>query len=736
MAELGQQARATAGGVLAATCISTLVVNANTSAVSILLPAISEDTGMSVNTLQWAVTGYSLVGAAVIITSGSLGDVFGRKRIFQLGLLLFVVSCVLIALAQSGGMVIAGRLIQGASGATILACGLSLLTVATSGENQLRSVSLWGAAAAVGAAAGPLLGGLLVDITGWQGLFWIDAGVAVGCMVLTYVTVSESRDPDRPPTIDYAGTVLVALTLVPLILGVSKSGDWGWISVETLGCFALSIVAGYAFVKVEQRVKIPLLDLQLLRNRILVGATLAILIGAGTINGLMYLLSLYFQNPAALGFSPLEAGLATLPATVGLVVVAPLVPRLAKKLGGRQTIGAGFLISTVGFAAIGFTHVVVAVRRVPAPHHRHRGRHGAVERSVLLSSNVLCRREAGRRGLGGLQHGSVRRRSRGHGAGGDRLRHRDRQPGTGRQVRFGRTGGRALCGGLGDDRDQRARHSPGGRRDPATPCRRGHPAGRRRRRCLPPAHPAHHRERGVGFRHHPHESGRNAMTATDHPTAVPFTTDDYAGRMARVVADAGAAGLDGVLVTPGPDLVWLTGYQPTAITERLTMLFLTADREPTLLVPTLERPDAEAAEGTPATTLVAWTDGADPYAAASPMLRPEGTYGDLRQRMVDAPARTAGCAPRLELRLDDAADADAAGGQGPQRAGPDDRCGRRGRRGVRGDRQGAFRRQARDRRGRRPRRAAQAASATNRSTSPWSARDPTAPTRTTRRVTG
>ena len=107
MSEVAQHT-SRAGGVLAATCISTLVVNANTSAVSILLPAISEDTGMSVNTLQWAVTGYSLVGAAVIITSGSLGDVFGRKRIFQLGLLLFVASCVLIALSQSGGMVIAG----------------------------------------------------------------------------------------------------------------------------------------------------------------------------------------------------------------------------------------------------------------------------------------------------------------------------------------------------------------------------------------------------------------------------------------------------------------------------------------------------------------------------------------------------------------------------------------------------------------------------------------------------
>src|ERR687898_1585353 len=107
------------GGVLAPTCLSTLVVNANTSAVSILLPAISQDTGMSVDTLQWAVTGYSLVGAAVIITSGSLGDVFGRKRVFQLGLLLFVASCVLIALSNTGEVVIARRMIQGAAGSTI-----------------------------------------------------------------------------------------------------------------------------------------------------------------------------------------------------------------------------------------------------------------------------------------------------------------------------------------------------------------------------------------------------------------------------------------------------------------------------------------------------------------------------------------------------------------------------------------------------------------------------------------
>src|SRR3954467_13140107 len=111
----GATASRNATGTLIATCVSALVVNANTSAVSILLPAISEDTGMSVTTLQWAVTGYSLVGAAVIVTSGALGDVFGRKRVFQLGLALFVASCILIALSTTGGMVIAGRMIQGAS---------------------------------------------------------------------------------------------------------------------------------------------------------------------------------------------------------------------------------------------------------------------------------------------------------------------------------------------------------------------------------------------------------------------------------------------------------------------------------------------------------------------------------------------------------------------------------------------------------------------------------------------
>lgn len=340
--------------VLLATCISTLVVNANTSAVSILLPAISDDTGTSIETLQWAVTGYSLVGAAVIVTAGALGDVFGRRKLFLLGIALFIVSCVLIALSPGGGGVIAGRAIQGASGATILASGLSLLSVASSGSEQMRVVSIWGAASAVGAAAGPLVGGLLVDSVGWQGLFWLDAAIAAACIPITLRGIQESNDPSRSRSIDYVGTLLVAGILTPVIFGMTKATDWGWISVATLAMFGLAAAAAFAFVWVERRVKAPLVDLELLRNRVLVGATLAILIGAGTINAMAYLLSIYFQNPEALDFSPLAAGLATLPATVGLVAVTPFVPRLAVQLGTRQTISLGFLISAVGFLALAF----------------------------------------------------------------------------------------------------------------------------------------------------------------------------------------------------------------------------------------------------------------------------------------------------------------------------------------------------------------------------------------------
>ncbi|MGR0319812.1 MFS transporter [Agromyces sp. ZXT2-3] len=341
-------------GALIATCVSALVVNANTSAVSILIPAISEDTGTPTDTLQWAVTGYSLVGAAVIVTSGSLGDVFGRRRIFLGGLFLFIASCVFIALSQEGLGVIVGRCIQGAAGATILACGMSLLSAANSGKAQLRAVTLWGAASAVGAAAGPLVGGLLASTLGWQGLFWIDAAIAAACVPVTLLAVRESNDPTRSRSIDIAGTILIAAILAPLIFALTNGSAWGWLSWQTLGCFAITIAATIGFVVVERRVAAPLLDLKLLRNVVLVGATLSILLGSGTINAIMYVVSLYFQDPSTLGMDAFQAGLATLPVAAAAVVLSPLITPIVGRIGARTTIALGFVIMSAAFAALAF----------------------------------------------------------------------------------------------------------------------------------------------------------------------------------------------------------------------------------------------------------------------------------------------------------------------------------------------------------------------------------------------
>jgi EmrB/QacA subfamily drug resistance transporter len=343
-------------GVLTAACVSALVVNANTSAVTILLPAMSKDLSASLTQLQWAVTGYMLVGAAVIVTSGALGDVFGRRRVFLAGLALFVASCVLIALAGSGGGVIAGRMIQGAAGSTILACGMSLLSVAASGAEQMRAITLWGAASAAGAALGPLVGGLLVDVTGWQGLFWIDAVIAAACIPLTIFTVQESSDPNRPRSIDLAGTVLIAVVLVPIVLALSEGSDWGWTSLATIGCLVLSALGAAGFVAVERRVAAPLVDLNLLRNNVLVGATVAILLVAGAINALMYVLSLYFQDGASFGMSALQAGLATLPAAAALIGITPLITPLAVRIGTGYAVALGFVVSAVAFAALALVH--------------------------------------------------------------------------------------------------------------------------------------------------------------------------------------------------------------------------------------------------------------------------------------------------------------------------------------------------------------------------------------------
>ena len=196
--------------------------------------------------------------------------------------------------------------------------------------------------------------------------------------------MEESSDPTRPRSIDWAGTVLIGAILAPFILAVTEGSDWGWTSPAVLACFAVTVVATVAFVAVERRVAAPLVDLTLLRNALLVAATVGILIGSGTINGLGFLVSIYFQDPSILDMSALEAGLATLPMTVALVVVAPLVVPLAARIGTRTVIAAGFALSTAGFLFLVFVQPSWTFLRVRASAHRGGRGNGAVQRPVRV----------------------------------------------------------------------------------------------------------------------------------------------------------------------------------------------------------------------------------------------------------------------------------------------------------------------------------------------------------------
>ena len=346
---------------------------------------------------------------------------------------------------------IAGRVVQGAAGSTILACGLSLPSVANSGQAQLRAVSL-GCRRGCRGSGGSAHGWGAVELAGWQGLFWLDAGIAVACMLVTAATVSESSDPTRSRSIDYAGSVLIAMTLAPIVLAPSKGADWGWFSAATIVCVLIGIVSGFAFVAVERRVAVPMLDLHLLRNRILVGATIAILIGAGTINGLMYrsACTSRIRTPWVL---PAPAGLATLPATAGLVAVA-LRAAPAAKLGGRQVIAVGSPHHHGRIRRGRLRQGGLAVRRIRPAARGDRCRDGHVERPLLVGVDRVRARQPGRLGIRCLQHGPVCGRGRCYRAGRDDLRGGDLRPDRRRPTGLGGAGVRAGGRVVGHGGDQ------------------------------------------------------------------------------------------------------------------------------------------------------------------------------------------------------------------------------------------------------------------------------------------
>jgi EmrB/QacA subfamily drug resistance transporter len=328
---------------LLVTCFGLFMVLLDASIVNVALPTIQADLHANLSDLQWVVDAYTLPLAALLLTAGTLGDRFGRKRLFLAGLVLFVLGSLLCGLAPTLDWLLFGRVVQGVGAAALLPGSLSVLVAAfPEPRERAQAIGLWAGVSGVALAAGPLVGGVLIQISSWPAIFFVNLPIGVVALVLGLPLLSESRNP-KAQGIDLPGQVLVTGALVCLILALIESSSYGWTSPLILGLFSGAAVLLAAFILVESQVREPMLPLGLFRNRMFSVANVAGLLLFFAMLGTFFFVTQFFQ--AVQGYSPLEAGLRTLPTTMGIFLIAPLAGMLTARLGPRLPIVLGALLA-------------------------------------------------------------------------------------------------------------------------------------------------------------------------------------------------------------------------------------------------------------------------------------------------------------------------------------------------------------------------------------------------------
>jgi EmrB/QacA subfamily drug resistance transporter len=332
---------------LAAVCVSTALLLINVAAPNVALDAIAKDLDASFTDLQWVLSGYSLVLAVFQLTAGSIADLFGRKRLFVGGLCLFMLASALCALAPSAGALIAARALQGLGAAIVFPSSLALLAQEFEGDERRRAIGIWGAVIGLAFAAGPLVGGVLVDLFGWQAIFGLGVVLGLPTTVLAVLQVRESRDPDPSP-IDWPGVATLSLGLFLVVFAVLRGNAMGWTSVPVLGLAGGGLVFLAAFVAVELRTADPMLDLRLFRNRTFLGATLIVATLAGGSFGTFVYLSLFLLDVR--GGTPVEVGLWLAPLALVAFAVSLLAGRLSARVPLTGALAAGMALCAGGLA--------------------------------------------------------------------------------------------------------------------------------------------------------------------------------------------------------------------------------------------------------------------------------------------------------------------------------------------------------------------------------------------------
>jgi EmrB/QacA subfamily drug resistance transporter len=319
--------------ILTICCMSLFIVGLDNTVVNLALPAIQRELHSGVSGLQWTIDAYTLVLASLLMLSGSTADRVGRKRTFQLGLVLFSAGSLLCSLAPSTGALIAFRMVQAIGGSMLNPVAMSIITnIFTEPRERAQAIGVWGAVVGLSMALGPVVGGALVDSVGWRSIFWINVPIGLTAVVLTALFVPDSR-ADRPRRLDPVGQALVMVVLATLTYGIIEGPSDGWSSPVIVGCFVAAVVALCGLVGYERRRLEPLLDMRFFRSVPFTGATLTAVFGFSALAGFSFLNALYLQN--ARGFSPLHAGLLTLPMAAATAVVSTLSGRIVGRRGPR-----------------------------------------------------------------------------------------------------------------------------------------------------------------------------------------------------------------------------------------------------------------------------------------------------------------------------------------------------------------------------------------------------------------
>jgi EmrB/QacA subfamily drug resistance transporter len=337
--------------ILVLVCVAQFMVVLDATIVNVALPSIQHSLDFSPTSLQWIVNVYTLFFGGFLLLGGRASDLLGRQWLFMSGLAVFTGASLLNGLATSSGLLIGGRALQGLGAALVSPAALSIVTTTfAEGKERTQALGIWSAIAAGGGAVGLLLGGLLTTELSWRWVFFINLPIGAVTFLLAARYIHNTRADDRPETADVLGATTVTAGLLVLVYDIVKAQQFGWTSARTLGLFVVAAALLVTFVIVERRSKAPLIRLDIFRVRSLVSSNLAMLFVMSGLFSMFYFASLYVQE--ILGWSPLKAGAAFLPVTVGIVVGAGLAQPAVRVLGVRVVPVIGIALAALGLVLL------------------------------------------------------------------------------------------------------------------------------------------------------------------------------------------------------------------------------------------------------------------------------------------------------------------------------------------------------------------------------------------------